>query len=177
MKIKPWIFTMLLGLPVGAGAEELGAYAGVGLGEPSVAYGSSNMAFRILGGYKIHEFPLKNAGVIELAIQGEYVDFGNSTFTAATTWTNTGMSLAGIGSWVIPKKWADWADEKLSVIVKVGGARVATKSNWGASFTYTGLTEGVGAEYRFTKPLGVRAMIENYPNGYQILGVSGIFHF
>lgn len=166
---------LLTVLPSVAGAERIGGYVGAGLGIPSVAYGSSGLAIKIFGGYGVHDFAIPKAGAIQLAVQGEYVDFGKSTWVSS--WTNTGISVAAVGSWVIPKKWAGWADEKVAVLAKLGGASVTTKSSFGTSYTYTGITEGVGAEYRVIPSVSVRAMVENYPNAYQVYGVSGVFRF
>lgn len=166
---------LLTVLPPMASAEGVGGYAGAGLGIPTVAYGSSGLALKIFGGYKVHDFAIPKAGTIQLAVQGEYIDFGKSTWVSS--WTNTGISVAAVGSWVIPKKWAPWADEKVAVLAKLGGASVTTKSSFGTSYTYTGLAEGIGAEYRFIPSVSVRAMVENYPNAYQVYGVSGVFHF
>jgi len=166
---------LLAGLPAVAGAKELGGYAGFGLGEPTVAYGSSSLAYKIFGGFKVHEFDIPKAGAIQLAVQGEYINFGKST--SIYSYTNNGLSVSAVGSWVIPEKWAGWANEKLAVIVKLGVGRVSTNASYGYSATYTGVTEGIGAEYRVIPSVGVRAMIEYYPNGYEVIGVSGVFHF
>jgi len=159
-----------------AGAEGLGAYVGAGVGVPVVAYGSSNLGHKVFGGAKVHEFPIKNAGAIELAIQGEYVDFGSSNYWF-TSVSSTSMGVDAIGTWVIPKKWAGWADNKLAVVVKLGGNIVTEKWNSGSSYTYTGLARGVGAEYRVIPAVGVRLMHEQYPSGYSLISASGVFHF
>ncbi len=175
---KVVMIALLSGSSVAAYAGTDG-YVGAGLGVPSVAYGSSSLAAKIFGGYKIHEFELGNAGSagkLDLAIQGEYVDFGNSS-VGSTTWTQTGVAVAAVGSWVIPRKWAEWADEKFAVVAKLGGSQVSYSSNWGASYTDTGLTEGVGAEYNFTQAFTARAMVEYYPGSYNIYGISGMFRF
>lgn len=164
---------LMVGLSAPA-RSEVGGYAGVGLGLPSVSYGSSSLAYKVFGGYRVHEFNVSKAGSIQLAVQGEYIDFGQST--SITKWSHTGMGVAAVGTWVIPKKWAKWADEKVAVIAKVGGASVTAKTSW-TSYTYTGLAQGIGAEYRMIPMLSVRAMVENYPNGYQVFGVSGVFSF
>lgn len=171
---KVVMVALLSGASVAANAGTDG-YVGVGLGIPSVAYGSSSMAFKVFGGYKIQEFELTNAGKLDLAIQGEYVDFGNSS-ALGQTWTQSAVAVAAVASWVIPRKWAGWADEKFAVIAKLGGSQVSYSSNW-ASFTDTGLTEGVGAEYNFTPAFAARAMVEYYPGSYNIYGVSGMFRF
>ena len=177
-KVK-WLLAAVLGVFSATANAEVGAYAGVLVGTPSVAYGSSSMAYKVFGGYKIREFPVKNAGVIDLAIQGEYINFGNSSF-GTWSYSHNGLGVAAIGSWVIPEKWADWAQEKVAVIAKAGGARVASKHTTTFSsytYNYTGLTYGVGAEYRFTPVLAARASVEFYPNGYDVIGIAGVFKF
>lgn len=151
-------------------------YVGAGVGIPSVAYGSSSLAVKVFGGYKVHEFDLAKGGKLDLAIQGEYVDFGNSS-VGNVSWNQSGIAVAAVGSWVIPRKWAGWADEKFAVIAKLGGSTVSYSSNNGSSFTNTGLTEGLGAEYNFTPAFAARAMVEYYPGSYNIYGVSGMFRF
>jgi hypothetical protein len=160
----------------GTNSEALGGYVGAGVGIPSVAYGSSGLAFKLFGGFKVHEFDISKAGKLGLAIQGEYVDFGNSS-AMGTSWKQSAVALAGVGSWVIPRKWAAWADEKVAVLVKVGGSRVAYSSNRGSDFTATGVTHGVGADYSFTPQFAARAMVEYYPGSYNVYGISGVFKF
>jgi hypothetical protein len=159
-----------------ANSELVGGYVGAGLGIPSVAYGSSGLAFKLFGGFKAHQFDISKAGKLDLAIQGEYVNFGNSS-AMGTSWSQSAVALAGVGSWVIPRKWAAWADEKVAVLVKVGGSRVAYSSNHGSSFTATGVTHGIGAEYSFTPQFSARAMVEYYPGSYDVYGISGVFKF
>lgn len=157
-------------------AEDVGAYVGAGAGVPVVAYGSSSLGFKIFGGGKVHEFPIKNAGSIELAIQGEYVNFGSSNYWISSISGNS-MGVDAVGTWVIPRKWAGWADEKLGVVVKLGGSLVTEKWNSGSTYTYAGLARGIGAEYRFISAVGVKLMHEQYPNGYSLISASGVFHF
>ena len=170
------LVALLFGISSTANAEGVGGYIGAGFGVPSVAYGSSSLAFKMFGGYKVHQFPIPNAGAIDLAIQGEYVDFGNSS-AGNSSWTNSTIGVAAIGSWIIPKKWAGWAEEKIAVIAKAGGASTSTQSNSGNSYTYTGLTHGVGAEYRFMPMFAARLMIEQYPGAYTVHSISGMFRF
>ena len=75
------------------------------LGVPSVAYGSSGLAVKLFGGSKVHQFDISKAGKLDLAIQGEYVDFGNSS-AMGTSWKQSAVAVAGVGSWIIPRKWA-----------------------------------------------------------------------
>jgi len=159
-----------------AGAAGVGGYVGAGAGVPVVAYGTSNLGFKIFGGAKVHEFPIKNAGAIELAIQGEYVNFGSSNYWN-TSISGYGMGVDAVGTWVIPRKWAGWAEEKLGVMVKLGGSVVTETWNSGNSYTYTGVARGIGAEYRFIPTVGARLMHEQYPNGYSLISASGVFHF
>lgn len=159
-----------------AEAENLGGYAGAGLGVPAIS-STSGLAVKIFGGYKLHDFSIGKAGMLQLYIQGEYVDFGKTT-VGTTSWADSGMAVAGVGAWVIPRKWAEWTDEKVAVIVKVGGSRVSSKSsNAVFSATYTGMTQGAGAEYRLNNSAAARAMIEQYPNGNQLVTVTGVFSF
>lgn len=167
---------LLCSISAAASAAGVEGFAGAGVGSPTVAYGSSGVALKIFGGAQVARFPLPQAGDLDLAIQGEFVDFGNSS-VGPVSWSNRGFDVAAIGSWVIPKKWAGWADEKVAVIAKLGGARVATSSNSGLSYTYTGLTGGLGAEYRFTPVIAVRAMYEYFPSTYDLVGISGVFRF
>jgi hypothetical protein len=159
-----------------AASDSLGAYVGAGVGIPQVVYGSSGLAFKLFGGAKVHEFDLSKAGKLDLAIQGEYINFGSSSARGAS-WTQSGIAVAGVGSWVIPRKWAGWADEKVAVLVKVGGSRVSYSSSLGPSYTATGVTHGVGADYSFTSQLSARAMAEYYPGSYNVYGISGVFKF
>ena len=157
-------------------SEGLGAYIGAGVGIPSVTYGSSSLAFKLFGGARVHQFDIGKAGKLDLAIQGEYVNFGNSS-AFGTSWTQSAVAVAAVGSWVIPRKWAPWADEKVAILAKLGGSRVAYSSNHGSSFTATGLTHGVGADYSVTPQFSARAMVEYYPGSYNVYGVSGVFKF
>lgn len=159
-----------------ANAETPGAYVGGGVGIPSVAYGSSSLAVKLFGGANVHQFDISKAGNLDLAIQGEYIDFGNSS-TMGTSWKQSAVAVAAVGSWVIPRKWAAWADEKVAVLVKVGGSRVAYSSNRGSDFTATGVTHGIGADYNFTSQFAARAMVEYYPGSYNVYGISGVFRF
>lgn len=170
------LLMVLAGLPALAGAQELGGYVGVGVGVPTVAYGTSSLAFKIDAGFQIHEFAIGKGGAIKLAVQGEYINFGDSTYFS-NTWSQSGVAATAVGRWTIPRNWAPWADEKVVVIAKLGGATVSTSSNFGGSYTYNGLAQGIGAEYLFTNAFGVRAMIENYPGSYQVHGIAGVFHF
>ncbi|MBI5891513.1 MAG: outer membrane beta-barrel protein [Nitrosomonadales bacterium] len=159
-----------------ANAEVPGAYVGAGVGVPHVAYGSSGLAFKLFGGAKVHQFDISKAGKLDLAIQGEYINFGNSSARGAS-WKQSGFAVAGVGSWVIPRKWAAWADEKVAVLAKVGGSRVAYSSSLGPSYTATGVTHGLGADYSFTPQFSARAMAEYYPGSYNVYGISGVFKF
>jgi hypothetical protein len=159
-----------------AASEGGPAYIGAGLGIPSVAYGSSSLAVKLFGGYKINQFDIKEAGKLDLAIQGEYIDFGSSSAHGAS-WSQSGVAVAAVASWVVPRKWAPWADEKVAVLVKAGGARVAYSSNNGFDYTATGLTQGIGADYNFNSQFAVRAMIEYFPGSYSVNGISGVFRF
>lgn len=162
---------------VATGGSEGGlAYIGAGVGIPSVAYGSSSLAVKLFGGYKINQFDINQAGKLDLAIQGEYIDFGNSSSLGAS-WTQSGVAVAAVASWVIPRKWAPWADEKVAVLVKAGGSRVAYSSNRGFDYTATGLTQGIGADYNFNSQFAARAMIEYFPGSYSVHGISGVFRF
>lgn len=169
---------LLVGFSASATAENVGGYVGVGLGLPTVAYGSSSVAFKLFGGAKVHTFEIGQAGKLDLAIEGEYVNFGSSS-SGGTSWTNSGFGVAGVGLWIIPKRWAPWAEEKVAIIAKAGGSRISNSSNNGYynSYTYTGLTTGVGAEYRFAPQAVVRAMVEYYPGAYNVIGISGILKF
>ncbi|MBU1426341.1 MAG: porin family protein [Gammaproteobacteria bacterium] len=159
-----------------ANSETLGAYVGAGVGIPHVAYGSSGLAFKLFGGYKVHQFDISKAGKLDLAVQGEYINFGNSSVNN-TSWKQSGVAVAAVGSWVIPKKMAPWANEKVAVLAKVGGSRVAYSSNPGSSYTATGVTHGIGADYSFTPQFSARAMVEYYPGSYNVYGISGVFKF
>lgn len=170
------MFTLLSVFSMMAEAEVLGGYVGGGLGVPSVAYGSSGLAYKLYGGYKVHAFDIAKAGKLELAAQGEYVNFGSSSFMG-NSWTQSGIAAAAVASWVIPRKWAGWADEKLAVLVKAGVGKVDYANNAGLNYTSTGLTQGVGAEYRIIPAASVRAMVEYYPGSYNVFGVSGQFNF
>lgn len=170
-------FVMLFaGISATAAAAGVGGYVGAGVGVPVVAYGSSSFGFKIFGGAKVHEFPIKNAGAIELAIQGEYVNFGSSNYWN-TSISGYGMGVDAVGTWVIPGKWAGWAEEKLGIVVKLGGSVVTETWNSGNSYSYTGVARGIGAEYRFIPAVGVKLMHEQYPNGYSLISASGVFHF
>lgn len=169
------MIAVLAGSSVAAYAATDG-YVGAGVGIPSVAYGSSGLAVKVFGGYKVHEFAIGKAGKLDMAIQGEYVDFGNSS-VGNENWTQSGVAIAAVGSWVIPRKWSEWSNEKLAVLVKLGGARVSYSSNFAGGFTATGVTEGVGADYNFTPTFAARAMVEYYPGSYNIYGISGMFRF
>jgi hypothetical protein len=159
-----------------ANSDGLGAYVGAGVGIPHVAYGSSGLAFKLFGGAKVHQFDISKAGKLDLAVQGEYINFGSSSVGNAS-WKQSGVAVAAVGSWVIPRKWAGWADEKVAVLVKVGGSRVAYSSNRGFDYTSTGVTHGIGADYNFTSQFAARAMAEYYPGSYNIYGISGVFKF
>lgn len=159
-----------------ANSETLGAYVGVGAGVPHVVYGSSGLAFKLFGGAKVHQFDISKAGKLDLAIQGEYINFGNSS-ARGTSWEQSGVAAAAVGSWVIPRKWAAWADEKVAVLAKAGGSRIAYSSSPGSSYTVTGVTHGVGADYSFTPQFSARAMAEYYPGSYNVYGISGVFKF
>lgn len=170
------LLVALSGLPALAGAAEPGGYVAAGVGIPSVAYGTSSLAFKIDAGYQVHEFDIGQAGALKLAVQGEYINFGDSTLSS-NKWSQTGIGAAAVGRWLIPKKWAPWANEKVVVIAKLGGASISTSSSYGNSYTYNGLAQGIGAEYLLAHWAGVRAMIENYPGAYQVHGIAGVFHF
>jgi len=170
------LLMLLAGLPALAGAEELGGYVAVGVGVPSVVYGSSSLAYKVDAGFQVHEFPIPKAGSIKLAVQGEYINFGNSS-SYIYSWSQSGMAATAVGRWLIPRNMAPWANEKVVVIAKLGGSTITTSSNYGASYTYTGLAQGIGAEYLLTNWAGVRAMVENYSGGFQVIGIAGVFHF
>ena len=167
---------LLYGISVSANAEEVGGYVGGGVGIPQVAYGSSSLGYKIFGGYKVHDFAIGTAGTLGLSIEGEYIDFGSSSWGGAT-WTQSGFAVSALGSWTLPRKWAGWADEKLAVLAKAGQARILNKSNSGLNYTYTGVTEGIGAEYRLLPNFSVQAMDEYYPGTYNIIDVAGVFRF
>jgi len=165
---------------------DVGGYAGVEVGTPvNVFTSSSGLAFKIFGGAKIHEFHISDKmGSIQLAIQGEYVNFGKFTNSwwgfGSDTGTASGIGVDAVGSWMTPV----FGGDKLGVIVKVGGAQVKEKWNTGgslyplgASFTYTGVSKGVAVEYRIIPALAVTAGSDWYPGGYGLLGISGVFHF
>lgn len=162
--------------PASNAQSGMGAYVGAGVGVPSVAYGSSSLAFKLFGGYKVHEFDIGKAGTLALAAQGEYINFGDSSLGNAK-WKQSGLAAAAVGSWVIPRKWAPWADEKVAVVAKAGLGRVTYSSNSGLSYTSTGLTHGVGADYYFTSNFVARAMIEYFPGSYNVYGISGMYKF
>ena len=170
------VVALLAVVSAAANAETPSAYVGGGVGIPSVAYGSSSLAVKLFGGANVHQFDISKAGKLDLAVQGEYIDFGSSS-AMGTSWTQSAVAVAAVGSWIIPKKWAPWADEKVAILVKAGGSRVAYSSNRGSSYTATGLTHGIGADYNFTSQFAARAMVEYYPGSYDVYGISGIFRF
>ncbi len=168
---------LLVHLSAAANAEGLGAYAGFGVGTPRVVLGSSDLGFKIFGGAKIQDFSISDGGKIDLAIQGEYVNFGKTTYLN-TSRTGYALAIDAVANWVIPRKWVSWTDEKLAVIVKLGGAHVAESGNsLTSSSTTSGLSKGLGVEYRFMPELGVSVMHEQYPAGYELLNIAGVFHF
>jgi len=173
--LKAVVFASLFGMSVVANADAVGGYVGGGVGVPSVAYGSSGLAFKVYGGAKVHEFDISKAGKLGLAVQGEYINFGNSSF-AGNSWTQSGIAAAAVASWVIPRKWAGWADEKLAVLVKAGVAKVDYGSN-AVNYTSNGLTQGVGVEYSIAPAFSARAMVEYYPGSYNVFGIAGQFNF
>lgn len=171
---------LLASIPA-AEAEGLGGYVGVGVGAETNLWTTGN-SFKVFGGAKIHEFPISpKAGSIQLAVQGEYVDFGSSTDWLGNSIKASSLGVDAVGTWVIPRDMVAWTDEKLGVVVKLGGAHVVEKWNYlfggSATNTYNGVTKGVGVEYRIIPEVGVSAMAEYYPNGFDVIGVSGIFHF
>jgi hypothetical protein len=170
-----FVFTVLSGISMMVNAEALGGYVGGGLGIPSVAYGSSSLAYKVYGGYKVYTFDISKVGKLDLAVQGEYINFGSSSFVG-NSWTQSGIAAAAVASWVIPRKWAGWADEKLAVLVKAGVGKVDYGYS-GFNNSSTGITQGVGAEYRFIPAASVRATVEYYPGSYNVFGVSGQFNF
>lgn len=156
-------------------AEGLGVYAGIGAGAPATILGTSSLGLKVYGGAKVHEFPISQAGSIDLAIQGEYVNFGKTNYSLYSV-TSESIGVDVVGSWTIPRVWAGWADEKLSVIVKLGTSIVSENWSYGGTSTSTGLAKGVGAEYRVLPAVGVNLMHEQFP-GYSLLSASGTYHF
>lgn len=159
-----------------ANSGNAGGYIGAGVGIPHVVYGKSSLAYKLFGGAKVHQFDIAKAGKLDLAVQGEYINFGNSSVGGAS-WEQSGFAVAAVGSWVIPRKWAGWAEEKVAVLVKVGGSRVAYSSSHGNDYTSTGVTHGIGADYSVTPYFSARAMVEYYPGSYSVYGISGVFKF
>jgi hypothetical protein len=182
IQTKLWLSAavLLASIPV-AGAEGMGAYVGVGVGTETNLWTTGN-SFKVFGGAKVHEFPISpKAGSIQLAVQGEYVNFGKSTDWLGNSIKAYSVGVDAVGTWVIPRDMVAWTDEKLGVVVKLGGAHVVENWNWNfggsTTYTYNGLSKGVGVEYRVIPMVGVSAMAEYYPNGYDVIGISGVFHF
>lgn len=169
---------LLLAAFSSAYAAESGIYLGAGIGLSKLSHGStSNPGLKYFWGFHVHDFPVqKLAGDIQFSVQAEYVNFGKSDW-AGTTWNNSGVALAGMGKWVLPRKWGEWGDERFAVVAKLGLARIAPKSSNGTTITYTGITQGTGAEYRFAPAASVRGMIEFYPNGYRLNSLAVMISF
>lgn len=182
------IAVLMAGLSTSASADA-GGYAGVGLGKVMSITGSSGLAYKLYGGAQVHEFPISaKMGSIKLAIQGEYVNFGS--YTNGFSWAGVGWSTTGkasgfgvsaLGSWLAPV----WGGDKLSVLVRVGGAQVKDtytttySGGWitSGSSTHVGVSRGIGAEYHIIPMLGVSLMYDSYPGSFSLTNVSGVFHF
>ena len=129
----------------------------------------SDTGYKLFAGYQINK---------NLAVEGGYVDLGefikyDSTVTAPsagtvkTTLKNDGWTLdvVGIlpldGSFSVFGKVGAYISKTKLEVTATGGGGAATDS---ASKTDTNAKFGLGANYAFTKNVGVRVEWENYSN-------------
>lgn len=138
-----------------------GWYAGGSLGQSKakdadctgfVSCDDKDSAWKIFGGYEINR---------NFAVELGYTDLGEFTASgpgaARQSIEATAWELVGVGSIPIA--------DRFSLYGKVGGYRADSEGRAGAlsaDESNTGLTFGVGAQYDFTRTVGVRAEWQRY---------------
>ncbi|RKZ66259.1 MAG: porin family protein [Gammaproteobacteria bacterium] len=149
-----------------AGADS-GFYIGAGAGDASVKEGSfdeSDSAYKLIAGYNIGFIPL-----IDFAVEGSYVDFGNP----GTTTNNvevTGLDAFGlVGVNFGP----------VGIFAKAGAIKWDLKTNSGFSDSGTDPAYGIGAKFSFLS-FAVRAEYEVFEFDQadgEMMSVSATFTF
>lgn len=146
-----------------AQAQTPGWYAGGSLGQtdakdatctpPLTSCDDKDTAWKIFGGYEINRNFAVELGYTNL---GEFKASGPGGVNA--TIESTAWELVGVGSFPVA--------DRFSLYGKLGGYRAETegRTNVGLSAdeSNTGLTFGAGAQYDFTRTVGVRAEWQRY---------------
>jgi OmpA-OmpF porin, OOP family len=170
--LLPVAAAVSLALPLAAGAQMMsrdsqasGPYVGADIGQSKFRDGcggfsgcdDKDTSWRVFGGYQLNR---------NFAAEVGYTDFGSVAANApgaSSTADSHAWELTGVG--MIPIVGG------LSAYGKLGGyyGRIETSGTVGAvpvsaSETNTGLTYGLGAQYDFTKNLGLRAQWQRYNN-------------
>jgi OOP family OmpA-OmpF porin len=104
-------------------------------------------AWRIFGGYEINR---------NFAVELGYTDLGEVSAPGASA-EATAWELVGVGSFPVA--------DRFSIYGKLGGYRADTEARIGGlsrDESNTGITYGVGAQYDFTRTVGVRAEWQRY---------------
>lgn len=172
------LFICLAGLSLGmptvavAGAES-GFYIGLGAGDSTVKssnFDESDSAYKVFGGYNIGFIPL-----VDFAVEGSYVHFGNPSNTAANFDTEvTGLNAFGL---------AGLSFGPFGIFVKAGLIDWAADTNEGTvsnSESGTDPAYGLGARLAFGS-FSVRAEYEYYDLDSDVeigmASISGIYTF
>jgi OmpA-OmpF porin, OOP family len=165
-------------------AQDTGFYIGLSFGQSSVdvdctgaiSCDDTDTALKFIGGYRFNR---------NLGLEIGYTDLGEATFTdsiSTVTFESSVIEVVGVGSLPIA--------DQFSVFGKIGmyrGDVDASDPAFGsASDSNTGLTFGVGAQWDFTKNLGLRGEWQRYADvggdnvgesDVDVLSVGVVFRF
>ncbi len=180
--MKKIIIAALLSVFVAApavAADAAGIYAGVKLGPSDVA--GSTLGFGVYGGYNIDPSVTSKMtssdfmSKVSFAGEAEYTSFGSNS-SGAFTYKASAIGVVVAATYPI--------NPQFSVIAKAGLARTAydvTCSGCGPFWNYTtntiGLRAGAAGQYNLTQQIGLRAGLDFYPDGYNMLSAGAVIKF
>lgn len=169
--MKKILVAVLLAFSIAAPAfaQESPFYAGISLGSSEVGSSSSTAVGAFLG-YKLQGVKLGNTG--SLAIEGQYTSLGSMTYSDHFSSLGVdGVAMLPINS--VPN---------LSVFGKLGVNDIAGDFHCNAFCSYSKssglqLDAGFGAQYMFTREIGMRVGYQYYDSNVDAIYAAAVFHF
>lgn len=141
----------------------LAPYVGVGVGKSqaditcpaATSCDDKDTAYKLYGGLEVNEFMSMELG---------YVDLGKSTYSGAVSGKREtrGMSVQLVGTYALSPKFTLLGKGGFGILnTEVDGTVVASKSEADTDLEWS---LGLGAQYNFTKNVGMRVEWERYFN-------------
>ena len=157
--MKRWLIAFVgaaaMAFSVGAAAQNTGFYAGLDIGTADFG-NEDDTAFRLSGGFQFHRHIAAEVGVARL------FDKGGVEVTA--------LEVAAVGSLPLANQF--------SVFARIGIANIDIETGAG-SRDKTELLLGIGAQYDFTRNLGLRVQWQRYESEPEVdlLSVGAVWRF